>query len=72
MQIGERRPQRLATRLSQVPHSLIDDRGDAYGGKAQDTFKRVIHRLGREPFHRTDVEAAQVLMREAISADERQ
>ena len=71
MQIGERRPQRLATRLSQVPHSLIDDRGDAYGGKAQDTFKRVIHRLGRKPFHRTDVEAAQVLMREAISADER-
>ena len=72
MQIGERCPQPLATRLSQVPHSLIDDRGDANRGEAQDTFKRVVHRLGREPFHRTDVEAAQVLMRETISADERQ
>jgi len=61
----------LATRLSQVPHSLIDDRGDANRGEAQDTFKRVVHGLGREPFHRTDVEAAQVLMRETISADER-
>jgi hypothetical protein len=72
MQFGERCPQPLATRLSQVPHSLIDDRGDANRGEAQDTFKRVVHRLGREPFHRTDVEAAQVLMRETISADERQ
>ena len=71
MQIGERCPQPLATRLSQVPHSLIDDRGDANRGEAQDTFKRVVHGLGREPFHRTDVEAAQVLMRETISADER-
>jgi len=69
---GERRPQPLATRLSQVPHSLIDDRGDANRGEAQDTFKRIIHGLGRKPFHRTDVEAAQVLMRETISADERQ
>jgi len=68
---GERRPQPLATRLPQVPHSLIDDRGDANRGEAQDTFKRVVHGLGREPFHRTDVEAAQVLMRETISADER-